>query len=64
MAMAGTLIAMTGIGVATAVAEEILVSLQKTNLAKWVKVGGVTGTALVGVSIISSLGKRALDIFS
>ena len=50
--MVGKILTMVGIGVATAVGEEIANGMQKPNVAKWIALGGGTGTALMSLGLV------------
>lgn len=51
----GLIIGMTGIGVGTAVAEKVLNSIGKTDLANFVSIAGLSGLGLTAVGLICKL---------
>jgi hypothetical protein len=53
--MTGILISMVSAGVVCAVGEEILVNLGKGEMAKWVRVGGGSLVAGLGVGLVIKL---------
>lgn len=53
--MVGIIISMVSVGVATAVGEEVLSAMGKVSEAKWVRVGGTTATAGLGLGLVVKL---------
>ena len=53
--MTGILITMVSAGVITAVGEEILNAMGKGDIAKWIRVGGVSLTAGLGLGLVVKL---------
>ena len=53
--MTSILITMVSAGVITAVGEEICIAMNKMEMAKWIKVGGVTLVAGLAVGLVIEL---------
>lgn len=53
--MTGILIGMVSTGIVTAVGSEVLDSLQYSNMAKWVRVGGSSAVAGLGLGCVIKL---------
>lgn len=62
--MTSILITMVSAGVITAVGEEICASMGKTDIAKWIRVGGVSLTAGLGVGLIIKLVRQVTEAFA
>lgn len=61
--MTGILITMVSAGVITCVGEEITNSLGKGDIAKWIKVGGVSLVAGLGLGLVVKLIQQAKSAF-
>lgn len=53
--MTGILVTMVSAGVITAVGEEVCNAMGKGDIAKWIKVGGVSLTAGLGIGLVIKL---------
>lgn len=61
--MTGILITMISAGVITAVGEEVCSALGKPDIGKWIKVGGVSLTAGLGVGLVITLVNQVTEAF-
>lgn len=61
--MTSILITMVSAGVITAVGEEITLSLGKGDIAKWIKVGGVSLCAGLGLGLVIKLINQVKSAF-
>lgn len=62
--MTGILITMVSAGVITAVGEEVCTVLGKPEIAKWIKVGGVSLTAGLGIGLVIKLVNQTKEAFA
>jgi len=62
--MNSILITMVSAGVITAVGEEVCNSMGKGDIARWIKVGGVSLTAGLGVGLIIKLITQVTSAFA
>lgn len=61
--MTSILITMVSAGVITAVGEEVCIAMNKGDIAKWIKVGGVSLTAGLAVGLVVTLISQVKDTF-
>lgn len=59
----GILVTMISAGVITAVGEEVCTVMNKPEIAKWIKVGGVTLTAGLGIGLVIDLLNKVKSAF-
>lgn len=61
--MTGILMSMVSAGIITAVGEEVLNAMGRTDQAKWVRVGGASLTAGLGVGLVIKLVNQVKSAF-
>lgn len=64
MANTSIIVTMIGIGVCTAVGEEVCNAMGKGDIARWLKVGGVSLAALLALGIVISLINQTQQAFA
>lgn len=62
--MTGILITMVSAGVITAIGEEVCNAMGKGDIARWIKVGGVSLTAGLGVGLVIKLVNQVTQAFA
>lgn len=62
--MTGVLVTMVSAGVITAVGEEVCTILGKPEIGKWIKVGGVSLTAGLGIGLVVQLVNKTTSAFA
>lgn len=61
--MTQILLTMIGVGICTAIGEEVCNAMGKGDIARWLKVGGVSLAALMSLNIVLKLITQTKQVF-